>query len=273
MPFYGPWIQGPDEWVEQVIDHNIVGGSAGRPVADAVQNSSASFLTASDADSGSAVSVYPPLQAGWSVDPTANRWHFTVGEGFLGFLDPGPFVPTPDLPPRAVGVEWEGGSSGGTWLGGYELWLTVTGLSGSTDEWDFFNTFPRRSLAGSLTPLLTLPSPSVGDHVEVLSDGSSLILVSGEWRGIAHGASHRQMYAAAPSNDAASLNPAGGAGITYTMTQRTFTHPPRHRFVYDTLPPLRQYPRDDALAGAPRQGNDSRSIQASARQGWSGTYR
>lgn len=36
---------------------------------------------------------------------------------------------------------------------------------------------------------------------------------------------------------------------------------------------LRQSPRDDYLGGAPRQGRTSRSRQASARQGWRGTYR
>ena len=39
------------------------------------------------------------------------------------------------------------------------------------------------------------------------------------------------------------------------------------------LPPLRQYPRDDAIGGQPRQGHLSRSVQASNRQGWRGTYR
>lgn len=41
------------------------------------------------------------------------------------------------------------------------------------------------------------------------------------------------------------------------------------------LPPLRQYPRDDYLGGAPRQGhaNGSTSRQASTRQGWINTYR
>lgn len=37
--------------------------------------------------------------------------------------------------------------------------------------------------------------------------------------------------------------------------------------------PLRQFPRDDALGGAPRPGRESRSVQGSARQGWSGSYR
>jgi hypothetical protein len=39
-----------------------------------------------------------------------------------------------------------------------------------------------------------------------------------------------------------------------------------------TVKPLRQYPRDDALGGAPRQ-RFSRSVQSSARQGWAGAYR
>lgn len=38
-------------------------------------------------------------------------------------------------------------------------------------------------------------------------------------------------------------------------------------------PPLRQFPRDDALGGQPRQGHRSRSVQSSARQSWAGTYR
>lgn len=38
------------------------------------------------------------------------------------------------------------------------------------------------------------------------------------------------------------------------------------------LAPLRQFPRDDALGGQPRQFG-SKSVQASARQGWAGTYR
>lgn len=40
-------------------------------------------------------------------------------------------------------------------------------------------------------------------------------------------------------------------------------------------PRLRQFPRDDALGGSPRQGkaNGPTSVQASARQGWRGTYR
>lgn len=42
--------------------------------------------------------------------------------------------------------------------------------------------------------------------------------------------------------------------------------------VYGT-PKLRIFPRDDAGGHAPRQGKTSRSIQASARQGWVGTYR
>jgi hypothetical protein len=36
---------------------------------------------------------------------------------------------------------------------------------------------------------------------------------------------------------------------------------------------LRQYPRDDFLGGAPRQGQESTSVQGSARQGWRATYR
>lgn len=41
------------------------------------------------------------------------------------------------------------------------------------------------------------------------------------------------------------------------------------------MPPLRQFPRDDGVTGnsAPRQGHGSRSVQASTRQGWRGTYR
>jgi hypothetical protein len=38
------------------------------------------------------------------------------------------------------------------------------------------------------------------------------------------------------------------------------------------LAALRQFPRDDALGGQPRQSG-SRSVQSSARQGWRGTYR
>jgi hypothetical protein len=51
--------------------------------------------------------------------------------------------------------------------------------------------------------------------------------------------------------------------------------PPRYRFLYDTLPRLRQFPRDDALGGSPRQGktNGPTSVQGSTRQGWRGTYR
>lgn len=37
--------------------------------------------------------------------------------------------------------------------------------------------------------------------------------------------------------------------------------------------PLRQYPRDDALGGQPRQDRSSTSVQGSQRQGWAGTYR
>jgi hypothetical protein len=50
--------------------------------------------------------------------------------------------------------------------------------------------------------------------------------------------------------------------------------PTRHRYRRLAIP-LRQYPRDDFLGGAPRQGrrNNSRSVQGSARQGWRNTYR
>lgn len=59
--------------------------------------------------------------------------------------------------------------------------------------------------------------------------------------------------------------------VTYTLDWQ----PPRWRFLFDQVPPLRQYPRDDALGGAPRQGktSQSRSVQASARQGWQNAYR
>ena len=55
-------------------------------------------------------------------------------------------------------------------------------------------------------------------------------------------------------------------------------HSPRYRLLLASLspttPPLRQFPRDDWLAGGPsRQGKSSRSIQNSPRQGWAGAYR
>lgn len=46
--------------------------------------------------------------------------------------------------------------------------------------------------------------------------------------------------------------------------------PPRYRTAGVRL---RQFPRDDALGGQPRQGKASRSTQSTARQGWSNAYR
>lgn len=68
-------------------------------------------------------------------------------------------------------------------------------------------------------------------------------------------------------------NTGGPSIVTFTATA-TFTYrPPRYRILYDRPPRLRQYPRDDSLGGAPRQGRESRSVQGSARQGWQGAYR
>jgi hypothetical protein len=78
-----------------------------------------------------------------------------------------------------------------------------------------------------------------------------------------------------------------GAGIAAAtsgdapfISGRLYYRPPRYRMLYisplaPASPPLRQYPRDDRLGGAPRQGrvNAPTSRQASRRQGWRNTYR
>lgn len=65
------------------------------------------------------------------------------------------------------------------------------------------------------------------------------------------------------------------AFVEFFATITATIRPSRYRAAYDVLPPLRQYPRDDSLGGAPRQGkaNGSTSLQSSARQGWKNVYR
>lgn len=67
--------------------------------------------------------------------------------------------------------------------------------------------------------------------------------------------------------------PVSAASVDMVLTMQLTIRPPIYRYIYAVAPPLRQYPRDDALGGTPRQGHSSRSVQASARQSWAGDYR
>jgi hypothetical protein len=92
------------------------------------------------------------------------------------------------------------------------------------------------------------------------------------------GATATLRLAVSYDNHRTGTEPARGTYRDITFNSIDFTsdwQPPRWRFLYDRLPPLRQYPRDDYLGGAPRQGhtNGPTSTQGSARQGWRGTYR
>lgn len=124
-------------------------------------------------------------------------------------------------------------------------------------------------LAGSVTTPISGGSAAIS--LTASFPASHVVATAGSYHALIRLDYSNQRTHAIGSSDSINIVLPSIANSTAVITYQ----PRRYRFVYTVLPRLRQFPRDDGLGGAPRQGraNGSTSVQGSARQGWRGTYR
>lgn len=212
---------------------------------------------------------------------------FTVGQALCwqplpalgGAADFPPYVDV-STPPHAVGVEYE--AAAGTIVASPNVRVTAITGGGNTN------------LPSALIDVYQIPEATIGSTpMAAYQDDASLAALSSYIVGSIDSAGPSATFTgfAMSAADALVLLMASRAQLVTpfpyatpdpsgfqqfaTLSPQVEYLGPRFRFLYAAAPRLRQFPRDDALGGAPRQGkaNGSTSVQASTRQGWRGTYR
>lgn len=196
---------------------------------------------------------------------------------------------TPTMPPNATAVEYEGGGPDETWTASVTatLSLEVENLSSvdtiiqaraKVPAFSLISggiTFTPGAALSTLTLIGSVPLPAgttAPQTLPVTIPGSAVSPgAPGNWYAPAVLHFAGQISHVGPSGSHQWVTLVSTAALPVTVAYQ----PRRYRFVYDVLPRLRQFPRDDALGGAPRQGkaNGSTSVQSSSRQGWRNTYR
>lgn len=262
------------------------------------------FVTACETPAGDTnpASSLPP-DAGWLLDPVVGytigqfQWPFnfnnTAFDGVGGLPE---YVP-PVMPPHAIRVEYDTSTSTGVFLDevlSIHTTLTIAdtsplGLTPLDCSLRLIALHPSelnyRFVGSGLPDYHWLPGATVAARTTLgtvsIPAGTLTATLSGDLPTAdidrSHGTDRWDLLLALVFDQQVSHTaPSSGAGrrISVTDYEVTVTYQPHnYRFVYDTAPRLRQFPRDDTLGGAPRQGRASRSVQASSRQGWTGTYR
>lgn len=279
MPTFGPWITPAIQTVTETPTGSsyVTAGVAGTTYADHCESVATGIVGSN---------TFAVARADTA---TVNQMlvYFDVTAAFAAFTD---YTPS-SLPPRATGVEYEGAGPSEAWLAGIDtqLPLDVENLSPTNAVVQARATVPPfdpitggitfvsgASLTGlSLIGTLAVPSGT--------SDTGPRTLTATIPPGaIANGAPGVRFATALLNFDGqiSHVGPTDGHSwvlllSTNPLTAAVHYQPRRYRFIYSTLPRLRQFPRDDALGGAPRQGkaNGATSVQGSTRQGWRGTYR
>lgn len=263
MTSYGPWLTAPDRVVRfgYLGDFSISDGSSYRTSTDTIQQTAAEER----GFSGIVTTTTATPFAGHSYDGTNyefQRAHIAVT------IHPGAddsYIPSPP-PPHAV---WEFEGTGiGTVVGDLTLIITPLGYTGGATTTQFNYGFfeigtsnPPPTIDGTFNYGATTPL--------TVTQAAGSPLVGGGYP------ANLDVWDTLQADGAAAVTTVEAGFVQVATAVVATIHPPRYRAVYDVLPPLRQYPRDDSLGGAPRQGNanGSTSVQSSARQGWKNVYR
>lgn len=309
MTFTGPWVQ-PDD-TEAAPSTTWWYGSNGSAAAGrfAAFFDEATFeLSVQDVTTGAVgpTTITAALRTTALVrHAQADKVDVSGGAEAIGFLsmmapqleslDLAP-VPPDDIPPNAVDYEYEHPT--GTAIDGTIRVYGYAVVFGSvTSPSTLLGSTLRRLTAGSYTidgldrpvasftalrfpaggTVTTIPAPTVAgvreilpfeiDNLSVDANGRVvLVLMQDHWEG---GWLRTEGGDTQLRSDFPLFPPSAGTMPFFTQLYT----PPRYRFIYDVVPPLRQFPRSDGLVGTggARQ-RSAGSRQASNRQGWSGTY-
>lgn len=268
----GPWIDPGVRWVtvRSRAAHEVEGGPT-QPTGDAAANAPARFDVAASPPNALEARAFAIGGGAWKYDQALVRLSFNDSD--LVYLPPGDL-----FPPHAVGAEAEAPALG-TFIGPTVAHLGATGLSSGPGS-DMTATGWQVYDEDGWTPGSSLVAPratATFTDTDIPCDlaGFDYVISGGPDQNYA-----RNLLVVADRQVTLNhLVPPGGTDIDMAavlidpIAVAVWCHPPRYRFLFDQALPLRQFPRDDALGGVPRQATDARSVQGSARQGWVSTYR